>query len=166
MTIKKALEHFQFKFQKSWKPTEADVKAFNTIIEFVEAKHQQQLTDNEMFAKLYIMVYSQYLDRYKATVFDDIPVKELNKLLKKPLDVFIERFTRNLNDNEQYQLMQEIGIKSDHPATKTQDIKDKESESLLNLTDEQKERLFGQVWEIETVKDNLILQINNVLNLK
>ena len=135
MTIKKAIEHFGFKLNpknKIWKATKKDIDALDFIMGFVEDKHKQQLRDNELFAKMYIMVYAQYLERYKTTIFDDIPRKELHKLLARPLNEFIQRFTDRLNESELYALFDELEIKLEHPATKTIPTKEKENNTLKN----------------------------------
>ncbi|WP_428743210.1 hypothetical protein [Tenacibaculum sp.] len=167
MTIKRAVDHFIFKFNNVWKPTETDVKALQTIMDFVEEKHKKQLQDYHLFAKLYIMVYAQYLERYNATVFDDIPKKELHVLLDKPMEYFIKRFTQRLNESELYSLFEELEIELKHPITKSKEQKEKETDSLKNALVEKSnmERFKGEVWEYETVKENLELQINNVINL-
>ena len=166
MTIKRAIEHFSFKFKNVWKPTQPDVEALNTIIEFVEAKHKKQIQDYQLFAKLYIMVYAQYLERYKTTIFDEIPKKELHKLLDRPLDFFLELFTQRLNESELYSLFDELYINMDHPILKSDELKNKETNKLQNaLNDKENLRKFtGQIWCKEEVTENLELQINNVIN--
>ena len=54
MNIDKALDHFKWKFKNSWKPTETDIKAYNTIIEFKEMQESINLSENEALAKLWI----------------------------------------------------------------------------------------------------------------
>ena len=166
MTIKSAVDHFIWKFKNVWKPGEKDVQALTAIIKFVEDNHKKQIQDYHLFAKLYIMVYAQYLERYKTTIFDDIPRKELHKLLNTPLDNFIQRFTDRLNESELYALFDELGIKSEHPATKTIECKEEENKALKNALNgkNNKNRFCGQIWDIETVKENIELQINNVIN--
>lgn len=167
MTIKKAVEHFLWKFKNSWNPTQQDVDALNTIISFVTDKHKQQIQDYHLFAKLYIMVYAQYLERYKTTIFDDIPRKELNKLLDRPIEDFIHRFTDRLNESELYSLFDDLGVKLEHPATKLIQDKEKENKALKTALNNKnnKERFCGQIWDYEIVKENLELQINNIINL-
>lgn len=166
MTIKKAIDHFNFKFDKVWKPTQYDVDALITIIEFVEDKHKKQIQDYHLFAKLYIVVYAQYLDRYKTTVFDDIPKKELNKLLDKPLDFFLNLFTQRLNESELYSLFDELNINMDHPALKSDKIKDKETNKLHNALNDKEniKRFRGEIWKKEVVQEKLELDINNLIN--
>ena len=53
-TIDKALEHFERKFRKVWKPTEKDLEAYNTILEYKNINEAINMTSNENYAKLYI----------------------------------------------------------------------------------------------------------------
>jgi len=54
MNIDKALEHFKWKMQNKWKPTETDIEAYNSIIEYKEQQESVNLQQNESFAKLWI----------------------------------------------------------------------------------------------------------------
>lgn len=54
MNINKALEHFNYKFKNTWKPTQRDVEAFNTIIDYKELQETQAMQENELLAKLWI----------------------------------------------------------------------------------------------------------------
>lgn len=54
MNINKAIEHFQWKFKNSWKPTPKDIEAFNSIIDYKELAESRNLTQNESLAKLWI----------------------------------------------------------------------------------------------------------------
>ena len=192
MTIKKAVDHFIFKFKNVWKPTNPDIEALKTIIKFVEDKHQKQIQDYQLFAKLYIMVYAQYLDKYKTTVFDEIPQKELHKYLDLPLSHIIESFTKKLNDSELYTLFdlsckddfshihlthiesfyKEMGY--DDALVKEKVVKissdrktsNEKLDELLNNHKDIKDYLYKgkEIWDYETVKDNIELQINNAIN--
>lgn len=166
-TIKKAVEHFAYKCANVWGATTKDAEALDMIMGFVEDKHKKQIQDHQLFAKLYIVVYSQYLEKYKTTVFDDIPRKELTKLLSYSTEQLVQRFTDKLNESELYSLFETLDIDMSHPATKTQEIKDKETDKLQEaLKDKDNfDKFNGKVWDYETVKENLELQINNTINL-
>lgn len=166
MTIKKAVDHFVFKFNTVWKVTEHDIKALETIMEFVEDKHKKQFNDYQLFAKLYVMVYAQFLERYNTTVFDEIPQKELHRYLEQPLERIIQRFTDKLNDSELYSLFKEIGVDMKHPALVSQAQSDKDTSKIQKAIESKDnfERFTGQVWDYETVKQSLVSQINNVIN--
>jgi hypothetical protein len=166
MTIRKAVERLVWRFSNGWNVNQLDADALNMIQKFVEDKHKKQIQDYHLFAKLYIMVYAQYLERYKTTIFDDIPRKELHKLLDLPVDNFIQRLTQRLNESELYSLFNDLDIELTHPATKSIQCKAKELNALTTALNDSnnKEKFCGEIWDYETVKENIELQINNVIN--
>lgn len=168
MTVKKAVDHFVFKLTKVWKATDQDAVAINTIMKFVEDKSKQQYQDYHLFAKLYVMVYAQFLKKYNATVFADIPRKELTKYLDTPLEHIIQRFVDRLNESELYSLFDELDVNmNQHPVLKTAEQKEQELNMLCEaVKDKDKlDQLTGVVWDYDTVKDNLQAQINDTINL-
>jgi len=54
MNIYKALEHFEWKLKNHWKPTKKDIEAYNAIIDFKELQETKNLSENELFAKMWI----------------------------------------------------------------------------------------------------------------
>ena len=161
MTVKRALDQLIFKFKKVWNPTQSDVDALNSIITFVDDKHKQQINNYELFAKLYIFVYQEFLRNHNTTVFNSVPQKELNKLLDRPIEEFIKDFTKSQNDIEQRLYFKELGIEEKHPALKTLEEKAKDFEKLKGFD---KDRLFGTVWKVEDIQPQLINQINSVID--
>ncbi len=101
MTIKKAIEHFEFKFTNVWKPTQPDIDAYNTILNFVKDKHEQQYNENQLFAKLYITFYGELIKYYNATVFDKEPQKALHQILDTSIETLIQKFLDKANLQEQ-----------------------------------------------------------------
>ncbi|MCP4984899.1 MAG: hypothetical protein GY928_02180 [Colwellia sp.] len=164
MTIKNAVDHFSWKMKnkRGSTPSPSDKLAMNTIMEFVEDKHKKQINDYHLFAKLYITVYAQYLEKYKTTIFDDIPRKELHKLLDRPVSDFVQRFTDRLNESELYSLFEELNINMDH-ASKTKEAEIDVLEKSLK-DEENLDKFTGKVWTFDTVKEQIELQINNVIN--
>ena len=140
MTIKTALERIFWRF-KSIKGNETDQETLNTLAEFVNDKHTKQLQDNEMFAKVYIFMYSYFLKRYDTDIYDSIPQKELHRYLDQPLERIVTRFKDKLNEKE-YELQGTIV----HPAIGKSTSK------------------FKEVWDYETVKEHLELMINMAIN--
>lgn len=149
-TIKKAVETLSWRVEHGIKPGDTEKECINFIVDFVNITSKENLKQNELFAKLYIWSYSQFLKKYSATVFDPIPQKELNKMLAKPIESFIEAFRVDLNTMEQYQSFIKNGIPITHPQLMT----DEEREKIEIITD---------VWDYETVKENLERDINNCL---
>ena len=54
MNIEKALEHIEWKFRNTWKPTSKDIEAFNSVLQWKELQEQRTLSGNESLAKLWI----------------------------------------------------------------------------------------------------------------
>lgn len=147
MTIKTALDRIFWRFQKI-KGNDTDQQALNTIAEFVNDKHKQQLKDNELFAKAYIFMYAHFLKHYDTDIYDAIPQKELHRYLDQPIERIIERFKQRLNERELEDRCKAKGVEVTHPRINRADID------------------YSDAWDYETVKDNLEIQINLALDLK
>ncbi len=117
MTPKRALDHFKWKFQNKWKPTEQDIEAYNTLAEYVVENSKQQIIDNELFAKMYIYMMGFMLVRYDATFFDEIPQKELHKLLNKSTKQILSDVLDIHNINDFEQVVKKNKIKNHEPMT-------------------------------------------------
>jgi len=157
ININKALEHFKWKFNNGWKPTQTDITAYNSIAEFVEQKHSNQISDNQLFAKLYIKYYGELLQFYTASVFDKEPQKELHKILDTPIEDLIKEFTDKANFLECILKMKKAGINVEkHPRTLTdlQILKEKQSFKMEFLDNEMTE---------DEATDNLKMLINLAL---
>ena len=165
-TPEKALKHFHFKLSNSWKASKADVESFEIIKNFIVKKQKEQQHDYELFAKLYIFAYGEFLKKYKSTVFDVVPQKELNKFVLRPLSSFLSDFTELLNVSDQYKIISDLNILKTHPAL----VKDKKAETevlMQAIKDKKKEDAFlGNVWKVEDVEQNLYAMINGIINLK
>ncbi|MFI0429613.1 hypothetical protein [Mariniflexile sp. HMF6888] len=168
MNIEKAVNRIKWRIEgNGWNANKNDIEAFNEVVKYVNQKEKEQINRQELFAKLYIHTYSEFLEKYKSNVYDDMPTKELHKLLENPLSVYIQKFTEKLNDQEVENLFDSLKIKKEHPTTKSQEIKDKETEVLSEaIKDKENEKkLFRKVWNEDVVRDILITQINHFLNI-
>ena len=169
MTITKALERLSWRFsqRKPFIANQNDINALNQVIEYCDKKQSEQIQNYQLFAKLYVYLYGQFLDYYKTTVFDPIPQKELHKILDKSLWFLIEEFTQTLNESERYGFMTEAGVDMNkHPLTVPESDK-KQQVAALNkmLQDNKNMEIFkGQAWSVEDVKENLETQINAAIN--
>ena len=54
MRISKALEHFKWNLENRWKPTEKDIEAYKSIIEYKQKVEDENLERNNNLAKLWI----------------------------------------------------------------------------------------------------------------
>ena len=99
MTLNQAISRLQWRFQKPNPQnfTEIDIKAFNTMLKYINEVNRQTLDQNTLFAKLYVAVFKRTLDHYKCLPDDPIPQKELHRFLDLPLDEHYKRFHEYLN---------------------------------------------------------------------
>ena len=116
MTIEKALNRLAWwvtpqkdqvgnVFFKNIKPNRTDLESVNFMIEWVKEQKHKTIQQNELFAKLYIYTYHQFLAYYGGSIFDSIPQKELNKLVSAPLESFYAAFKQKLEDNAIYEII-------------------------------------------------------------
>ena len=115
MTIEKALSRIEWRFTqgKSFLPNEGDAEAYNFIAEFCIKKQGTQLKDNQLFGKLYIFLFKEFLKFYRTDVTDSIPQKELHRILDKKLPLLITEFL-----DERNQINLERHIEADFPIGK------------------------------------------------
>jgi len=80
MNIDKAIDHFKYKFSKSWKPTPSDIEALNSIMDYKEHQEDVNLQQNESLAKLWIHTLTTlaYTNTYNA----EQCINEIDKILK------------------------------------------------------------------------------------
>ena len=107
MNIERALSHIKWKFENHWKPTQKDVEAYNSIIEYKELHETNNLSENELLAKLWIhqLILLNETEMYSAErsiqVIDEILSKSVyDWCLKLHLQVNIMRFKTLLNTKE------------------------------------------------------------------
>lgn len=157
MTITKAIQRFVWRLKNGWKANENDLEALNTIIDFVNNKHNAQLSNNEVAFKLYVTALSWFIDHYKTDVFDPIPQKELHKLLNKPLQPFIQRFTDKINLKALESVLDEKGINPLKTISNAQ-------KGISNDVTELSMNDFNDAYDVESVSGILQNQFNLFLN--
>jgi len=98
----KAINRLSWRFSnnKSFKPNEEDIDSLNCILEWMNREIKNNVRNNQLFAKLYIYFLHQNIKFYNSTVFDNIPQKDLSKLLDLPLDSFYKSFHKDLHFNQ------------------------------------------------------------------
>lgn len=137
--IKKAVQRIGWRIkEKHWKCNQNDLDAYNTIVDYVETQNEMIQNANELFAKMYIHIYGQYLMSYGANPSNEIPKKILSKEVAKDISEHIQEF---------YDLTNEVNF-----------IKKVDSKDLKELTlDDMKE------FDYEFIERNLLNQINEVI---
>jgi hypothetical protein len=83
MKIDKALEHFEWKFKNTWKPTPKDIEAYNAIVDYKQQVDDVNLAKNESLAKLWIHQFMLLSNTQMYTAERCIQV--INEILSKPV---------------------------------------------------------------------------------
>jgi len=84
---------------RSFKVSNNDFKAFLEVVEYIDILRDEKVAKNTLFAKLYIYHLNQIIDIYNTDVFEEIPQKELSKILDIPLEAYFKRFHEKLQTN-------------------------------------------------------------------
>lgn len=98
-------------------------------------------------------MYQHFLQKYDTHVFDEIPQKELSRILEHPLERFYESMTRTLNESEKYALIAQKRDLNKHPANYSNDF-----------TTEELKVIAEDVFTQEEVTANLNTMITQALN--
>ena len=140
MNIEKAVERIGWRLkQKHWKSNSNDIQAYNIIVDYVENLQKKIYKNHELFAKLYIHIYGQYLMKYHATPYDKIPKQILTKEISKSTHQQMQEFHKLVNEI--------IQIKQVEQATNDGDFSKVKSEPL----------------EYDFVEENMVKQINEII---
>jgi hypothetical protein len=139
-SIEKAVQRFGWNInQGRLKANENDIEAYNTIVDYVKEKQSSQIINQELFAKLYIHVYGQFLIHYNSDVFNQEPKKELNKILFRSLDDCISEFYTLINQ-----------IKVDRDVLNAKEVQDIQKIKITPYNE-------------DYVSNNIIEQVNEVI---
>ena len=82
----------------SFKVTENDIKTFLDIVRYIDIQREEKVAKNTLFAKLYVYHLNQLIDIYDTDVLENIPQKELSKLLNTPLDYYFTSFHNKIQN--------------------------------------------------------------------
>jgi hypothetical protein len=173
MYINKAVKRLGWRFQQAaqannrvLKLNQNDIDALQSISDYVEKTQRLQFQDNELFAKMYILFYMRILEKDRTTVFETFARRKLFNFLKQPISSMIEKFTDFLNDQEIRNLFEELNIKTVHPAMITENEKSDNLDKVLNAlkTPYNFQRFTRDIWDYETVKNCLELEVNQAIN--
>ncbi|MGB0896854.1 MAG: hypothetical protein ACPGRW_06000 [Flavobacteriaceae bacterium] len=156
ITIKKAVDHFVFKFKNVWKPTNKDIDALKSIMSFADDTYKNQINDYQLFAKLYVHLYGMMLIHYNATPMNSIPQTELNRIVDTPLETLIKDFTNKANMMELYNQGENLGLSNKYLKTPLEQEND--LEILSNNIG-----LLNNKWTQEDIEKNITTLINHAI---
>ena len=141
--IEKAIQRISWRFtsDKPFKPNENDIESVNCLIDWINRQTSETINNNQLFAKLYIYHLNQTIRYFQTTIFEDIPQKDLSKILDLPLKNFYIAFHKELHSN----LITKI----------VDNNKGKKEIELKELE---------EMYSLEFISDKLEQQVNEALN--
>ena len=174
MEIDKAVQRLGWRFQQASKRTDLkitlnqnDVDALKTIDQYVVKKQKEQYRDHQLFAKLYINYLTELTEHYGTTLTDPVLRRRIHEILRQPIQQLVRKLVDSLNDNEKYNLLEELEVDLKHPLLRSK----QEAVSNVNklkeaiLDPEKRNRLLGEEWVFPTVADCLEKEINRAIYL-
>ncbi len=165
MNVDAAIQRLSWRFGNgTFTPNQKDINSLNGLIQWVNDQRKITIRKNQLFAKLYIYHFNQFIDKYKVTVFEKVADKELSRLLDMPLESFYEAFTQSLNDNSDYALFIDNGVDMKHPSLKNDTEIMEERLMLKNMSEDDIKKLKYPVFHKDDVRNKLDLMITEALN--
>lgn len=108
----KALDRLAWRFtsKKPFTPNQNDIDSLNVLISWMNRQQSETIKNNHLFAKLYIYNLNQSIRYFEASVFSDIPQKELSRILDLPLANFYSAFHKELQSNNVTRVVEDKNI--------------------------------------------------------
>lgn len=171
MKAEKAIQRLGWRFSEATKKNNSftinqnDIDALVSLAEFVD-KNQQKFQDNQSFAKLYIYTAMKIMENDGSTIFENNHRRKIGNLLKMPMDDIILNLKDSLNDSERYEMIKEAtGDDLRHPVLISKEKQYENIEKIKEalITDVNKKKLLGEIWNFEDVKTGIISEVNAML---
>lgn len=170
--IQKDLQRILWRFSeavkqpnKSFTVNQKDLDALKGISGYVDRMEKQQFEQNELFAKLYIFIFMRVLENEKSTVFDNSARRRIGNILNKPIEQVISDLVQSLNDSEQYEWLDNLGVEIKHPALRTEKETEEMSKKLNESLKNSLNKVLEPVWGYDAVKDAVMSEVNSMIGL-
>lgn len=165
MNIIESLKRIRWRVSNgTYKPNQIDVDAVNFLCEWVTREKEKTILQNQLFAKLYTMYFSELLLHYQNI---NVAQKEINNQLSQPISNHVEVFRMRFNDCVMADFSAKIGLSKKHPMLLSDEENKKESEILqanqLEILEHINKYTFEQVGK--SLENQITEAINNYKNL-
>ena len=131
--VKKAGERLQWRTSpnergdfKTFKVNESDSNAVNSILGMINRIEKNNLANNTLFAKLYLIFLTQEIRHHETTVFNEDIFTIVNAKLNFPLESYYAAFINDLHGNQFNKILIDDGEKDQMKTVKmAQEFKEK-----------------------------------------
>jgi len=143
MKIDKAINHLAKKIGSNQYATDFDKECIDILINYVQDSREQKMRNQDLYYKMYIHLYNQFVNQY-----DDIKSQvRLHKILELPVQFHIDQLTATLNNR---QLHDDLGMRIEYDSTGRMLKKD------YKATQERLEAFFkSRLWSTTEVEENV-----------
>jgi hypothetical protein len=167
MKIKEAIKRLRFTIAKQNKPNQTDAEALNEVLKLLEFEQNKTFQDNLLFAKIYAFMLSELTNHYCDVDFAN---KEINAVLKAPIELIIENLVQSLKRMEMQNYFQQKKILDPFLKTKTaielEKIHERYKDKIPQL-DPIEFIKVGNNWDFNSVKYQLETAVNlSIQNFK
>jgi len=160
MILKKAINRLAWRFNGGgFKPNEQDIKAINDVITWINNQKEESIKNNRLFTKLYIYHLNKVLNDYDATIFDEIPQKELSALLAKPLSAFYLAFKQSFDDKTRESIFKRNNIVLNHLEQSEQN-----KINIQKMSDDDIRELVREKYDLFKIEEELKEMASEALN--
>ena len=168
--IQKAIDRLQWRFknenvkvgESKITINELDQKAINFLITWVNDQKQETLRDNELFAKIFCMIFYEEINFYKEPKF---ALRSIQERLNLPIEMHYDKIHKVINQIELDKYLTSVGIIVDHTESLllTQKQNDEQNSLLKKHSKEIEIKLKG-VWSKPDIYKSLNNTITELIN--
>lgn len=171
MKIKESIQRLQWRFMDSVKKNkpfhinENDAEALNTLIEFYDKTSKDNYKNNELAFKMYLWHRIEMMKHYKEDILGVQSQKTIASALSKPVQSFIDRFTDFINENDIRVLIESVDSVKKPYFTLSESEKTNGVLKLEKMLKENPNLFTSAKWESHDVKENLVAEFNQLINI-
>lgn len=140
---------------------EADVKAVEFLVDWINQQKKETLKENLLFAKIFCYAFKNELIFYKGD--PKLSQTKIVEQLKIPIEYHYDTIHNILNSFELNRYMEEIGVIQKHPLTRS-DEENKKNAELFKANNEQIIKKIMGTWSIQNVYKSLNNTITECIN--
>lgn len=159
ITIDSALHHLYNKVKDDKNSTADQIESINAMVQYVNNTKKEQLNNNKLFSKLYIIYFGILTEHFKDLEFTQ---KEIQKDLSEPISYHLEFLRLKINNLDTINFLKSIELDATPHYLKSKEELKIEEEKLINNVDNLLKH--SQRFSKESVTKSLNIQISEVIN--
>lgn len=132
MKLKEAIQRLSFTVSKQNKPNNTDAEALNKVLEYVNGSIKKEVSENDLFAKLYVYLLLNETIFFKGDV--DMAQRSISKVLEKPILDLYEAHRNSFNAISFNNYLLENGLSDKHPLAYNE-AEQQHNKKITNLKD-------------------------------